>query len=101
MNRTPLTNDDGEVRELTAEDFALAKPLKDVMPPDFVKMVFAHQAEMEAQGKMKKGRGKQKAPTKRSITLRLNQEIIDTFKATGKGWQSRINDALLKHIQAM
>jgi uncharacterized protein (DUF4415 family) len=41
-------------------------------------------------------RGGQKAPTKRQITLRLDQRVIDHFKATGDGWQSRMNEVLVK-----
>jgi uncharacterized protein (DUF4415 family) len=33
---------------------------------------------------------------KRQISLRLDPDVIDAFKATGKGWQGRINDALRK-----
>ena len=33
---------------------------------------------------------------KRQISLRLSPSVIDKFKATGKGWQSRINDVLEK-----
>jgi uncharacterized protein (DUF4415 family) len=43
-------------------------------------------------------RGRQKAPTKKQITLRLDQRVIDHFKARGNGWQSRINDALKKVV---
>jgi uncharacterized protein (DUF4415 family) len=35
-----------------------------------------------------------KANPKVAITLRLDQEVIDRFKATGQGWQTRINAAL-------
>lgn len=78
------------------------KPLREVMPPEFVKMVLDHQAEMEEKGLMprKLTRGKQKALTKQSITIRLSAEVVEAFKATGKGWQTRINEALLKHIQS-
>jgi len=31
---------------------------------------------------------------KRQVTLRLDGDIIDRFKAGGPGWQSRINAAL-------
>ena len=31
---------------------------------------------------------------KRQVTLRLDGDVIDRFRATGPGWQSRINDAL-------
>ena len=50
----------------------------------------------EAAASIKKGRGKQKMPTKVSVTLRLDPKIVDHFKSTGKGWQIRINDALRK-----
>ncbi len=39
-------------------------------------------------------RGKQKAPTKAQVTLRLDRDIVEHFRATGDGWQSRINAAL-------
>ena len=28
------------------------------------------------------------------VTIRLDAEIVETFKATGPGWQTRMNDAL-------
>ena len=43
--------------------------------------------------KAKRGRPKSDNP-KRQITLRLDAEIIDHFKGTGRGWQTRINSAL-------
>ncbi|MBF0750885.1 MULTISPECIES: BrnA antitoxin family protein [unclassified Pasteurella] len=100
-HREPLINADGEVRELTEADFALAKPLVEVMPPEFMAMVKNHQKEMEQQGKIRAGRGKQKAPTKQSITLRLSPEVIQAFRATGQGWQTRINEVLLNHIKTV
>jgi uncharacterized protein (DUF4415 family) len=41
-------------------------------------------------------RGPQKAPTKTQITLRLDARVVEHFKATGAGWQSRINEVLKK-----
>lgn len=32
--------------------------------------------------------------TKTQVTLRLDPAVIEHFKAGGRGWQSRINDAL-------
>lgn len=40
------------------------------------------------------GRGPQKAPTKERVTIRLSPDVVDTFRATGDGWQTRINEAL-------
>lgn len=32
--------------------------------------------------------------SKVQITLRIDADLVDTFKASGAGWQTRINDAL-------
>lgn len=43
----------------------------------------------------KRGRGRPVGSgTKDQVTLRLDAEILEWFKATGNGWQTRINDAL-------
>ena len=34
------------------------------------------------------------AVTKAPITIRLDVRVLDAFKATGEGWQTRMNDAL-------
>jgi len=39
-------------------------------------------------------RGPQKAPTKKPIAIRLSPDVVEDFKSTGSGWQSRIDDAL-------
>ena len=43
-------------------------------------------------------RGKQKAPAKQRITLRLSPEVLAHFRATGKGWQTRMDAALREWI---
>lgn len=82
MNK-PLTDKNGEVRELNQDDFAKFRPASEMMGKNFMAMV----------------RGKQIAPTKQSTTIRLDTKIIEHFKAGGKGWQTRINDALLKLVE--
>jgi uncharacterized protein (DUF4415 family) len=39
-------------------------------------------------------RGPQKAPTKEMVTLRLDRDVVAAYRATGPGWQARMNDAL-------
>jgi len=39
-------------------------------------------------------RGPQKAATKRKVSLRMDPDVLDHYRATGDGWQSRINDTL-------
>ena len=43
-------------------------------------------------------RGKQKAPTKQRTTLRLSPDVLAHFRATGKGWQTRMDAALREWI---
>lgn len=45
-----------------------------------------------------RGRGPQKAPTKQLVSLRLDRDVVDRFRATGPGWQSRINETLRQHL---
>jgi uncharacterized protein (DUF4415 family) len=76
-----------ENSEWTAEDLAPARPAREVLPPE----LFA------ALTKRRPGeRGPQKAPTKVAVTLRLDREVLDRFKAGGPGWQTRINATLRK-----
>jgi uncharacterized protein (DUF4415 family) len=37
--------------------------------------------------------------TKTQITLRLDADVVAKFKASGSGWQTRINDALKSWVQ--
>lgn len=55
-------------------------------------------AVLHVGGKPMRGRPKSAAP-KRQITLRLDPDVIDGMRATGPGWQTRINDALRKWVQ--
>jgi uncharacterized protein (DUF4415 family) len=38
--------------------------------------------------------------SKTQVTLRLDVEVIQKFKASGDGWQTRINDALKSWIRS-
>jgi uncharacterized protein (DUF4415 family) len=59
------------------------------------------QADLIRKGKVvRRGkRGPQKAPTKKLVSLRLSPEVIEHFKATGPGWQTRIDGALIEAIK--
>ncbi len=46
-----------------------------------------------------KRRGRQKAPTKIAISLRLPKEVVSYFKSEGAGWQTKINYALKDWIK--
>jgi uncharacterized protein (DUF4415 family) len=36
--------------------------------------------------------------TKERITIRLSRDVVSTFRATGNGWQTRIDAALKQYI---
>ena len=76
----PLTTPDGELREdLTDEELASFRPASEVLPPSL----------------MAKLRGRPKAEvTKERITIRLSPEVVGAFRATGDGWQTRMDGAL-------
>lgn len=41
-----------------------------------------------------------KTNPKKSTTIRLNAEVLDFFKANGKGWQTKINDILQQYVDS-
>ena len=43
---------------------------------------------------VRRGRGRQRAPTKVLTTIRLDADVIAFFRAQGRGYQTRINDVL-------
>jgi len=77
---------DDDNPEWTEADFARARPAVDVLPASVI----------AAFGKGKPGRpvGTTKPDAKKSITLRLDPDVIAAWRASGPGWQARMNDAL-------
>ncbi|WP_096084366.1 BrnA antitoxin family protein [Agaribacterium haliotis] len=47
--------------------------------------------------KSQKVRGKQKEPVKISITIRLDADLVELLRGSGRGWQTRVNAALRQH----
>ena len=81
-NRKPLIDEEGEVREITAEDIALFKP--------FSALTAAERKVLLKLGK----RGPQKTPKKVPISIRLSPDVAEGLRATGSGWQGRADEAL-------
>ena len=44
-------------------------------------------------------RGLGKRPPKVAINIRLSPEVLDAFKSTGEGWQTRVDGALKKWLE--
>ena len=43
-------------------------------------------------------RGPQKAPTKVQTAIRFDADVLAALKATGRGWQTRVNDAMRAYV---
>ena len=46
----------------------------------------------------RRGRGRQKSPTKENISMRLDADLAEYFRGTGKGWQTRLNQMLREAV---
>ena len=69
--------------ELTEAEFAKMRPVSEIHPEIPPRV-----------------RGPQTNPTKKSTTIRLDSEVLDFFKAQGKGWQTKINDILHDYVNS-
>ena len=79
--------EDPDAPEMTDEDWARARPAIEV-DPELVEW-------------SRRRRGKQKAPTKRLVSIRLDEDIVAHFRSTGPGWQTRLNDRLRQDVLAL
>ncbi len=88
--KPPVDLDDNP--EWAAEDFARARPAAEILPPEV----------LAAFGKGKRGRpvGWTKPNAKKAITLRLDPDVIEGWRQSGPGWQSRMNAALREALGA-
>lgn len=84
MNRPPLTDEDGEVRELTADDFKDMRPIAEVDP-----------GLADAMKAMRNKGGRPKVENPRAhIAFRWDRDLVATIKATGKGYNARVEKVL-------
>jgi uncharacterized protein (DUF4415 family) len=82
---------DNENPEWTDEDFQRARPAAKVLPEIL---------EAEVAAEMLKPRGRPKATaTKAHVNIRLDADVVNAFKATGRGWQTLINKALREWLK--
>lgn len=85
--KKPMIDQDGEVRELTADDLKHFRPAEQALPTDLqAKLGMRH-------------RGPQKAPTKIQTTIRFDRDVLEGLRATGQGWQTRVNDAMREWLR--
>ncbi len=86
--RKPLTDADGEVRELTEEDFAEFVPFTQ-LPQSLQKKLLAIST---------RGRPKSAAP-KAMMSFRLPPDLIADIKKTGRGYGVRVEHLLRQGLE--
>ena len=78
--------------ELTAEWFARSRPAAVVLPELF--------GETVAREMLKPKRGRPPvARPKEHVNIRLDADILASFRCTGDGWQTRMNRALREWLE--
>lgn len=87
-NKTDPEMIDDENPEWTEADFRRARPAAEVLPESL-------QAKLGI-----RRRGPQKDSTKERITIRMSTSVLAKFRATGPGWQSRIDTALQEWLRS-
>ena len=88
MPRTPTPEAvDTDNPEATKEWFARARPARDVLP-ELVGEATAKDMLAPKRGRPPLGQ------TKEHVNIRLDADIVQSFRASGAGWQTRLNNAL-------
>jgi uncharacterized protein (DUF4415 family) len=78
-----LTNDEGEVRELTEEDFAAMKKFSD-LPEEEQRVLRAIMEENAA---------------KKKVTVPLSRAVVEKMQSTGEGWETRVEEAVVEWLE--
>ena len=90
MARKPSVMYDDDAPKLTQEQLAEFRPAREVMTPEEF-------AAVTGRPIAKPPRGRPKADEKKvAVSLRLDKDVVDAFKATGAGWQTRVNAILVR-----
>lgn len=84
--RLPEGYDDNP--EWTEADFAAARPADEVHPPAV------------AAALVKNKGGRPRGSDKELVSIRLDRDVLERFRAGGPGWQTRMNDALRRAASA-
>lgn len=83
---------DPDTFELDDDFFKRARPASEVLPEIFGAKL------AEEMLKPKGGRPKSESP-KVFTGIRLDADVLHAFKSTGKGWQTRMNEALKEWLK--
>lgn len=81
-----------EIPELPDEFFEKGKHFVDGKP------VSEKEGRAAMVAVLRRGRPRAENP-KRAVNIRLSPEVLDAFRATGRGWQTRIDEVLREWVR--
>jgi uncharacterized protein (DUF4415 family) len=81
--KKPFTDEDGEVRELTAEDMKRFRPIGE-----------ADRGMLEAVAEYRRRGRPPVASPKVRVGFRLAADVVDGIRATGRGYNARVEQVL-------
>ena len=98
LNYSDATMDDSENPEWTEEDFKSAKTIDQLTPElqTVIRAAFPNTGASAPPLRRDAGPPRRKTP----VSIRLDPDVVNYFKQTGAGWQSRINAALRAAMEA-
>jgi uncharacterized protein (DUF4415 family) len=101
----PLGTDLEKLRALADEDIVIdAETSYDPTDPSTVDAFWQNAVVTPGGGvqatvaALRRARGPSQKPRKTQLTVRYSPEVVAYFKATGKGWQARMDEALKEWI---
>jgi uncharacterized protein (DUF4415 family) len=89
------------IAAMEAATFAVAdSDNPETQPDDWQNAIVSRSmTELTQQLAARRVRGLQKKPTKKATTIRFDEDVLLELKATGAGWQTRVNDAMREWIK--
>ena len=68
--------------------------------PELTDEQFAEADHYRGERLIRRGRGRpRKAEPKVSVTARYDKDVVEAFRETGPGWQTRMNQALKQYMR--
>jgi len=102
--RAGIAQDDDNP-EWTAEDFARTRPAREMLPPTLFAeltdksrpVVISHVTDAQDRAR-RAGRPKLDDP-KSHMNMRIDTPVLNRLRASGKGWQTRVNALLREAVE--
>jgi uncharacterized protein (DUF4415 family) len=84
--------------DLAKVDAHVIQPHEYEEAPEWTAEDFARAEIREGDKLIRRGRPPLGDRPKEAVKLRLSADVLDYFRSTGKGWQTRINETLERHV---